>query len=328
MTKEERRKVHTGGANFSPQLPVRPQYPSFMFWLWRVLVRYTRAPILMAGAAHLLKPRFDSMIASLTVRRGYSERTVFALIAVVVHSGMYVLWNGAFAAMEKLQIGEQYRLAGKQSQIAKPELVQRTLKEASLGHAAGPLIFYSIGFPAFKFFGMPDMAAALPGFAETYMAFVVAHLLNDWGFYFAHRSFHAASIYKNFHKQHHSWINTRGVSAEFAHHVEEVFANYLPTLGGMMFFGRHPLLAYVWFVYRLSETYEAHSNYYFGNTLLAKVGLTHSSASAFHSAHHSINAGNFGCFVTDWVGGTMDQWVANGLEDGYVKERLGKVMLE
>merc|ERR1712224_449646 len=105
--------------------------------------------------------------------------------------------------------------------------------------------------------GMPEVAAPLPTRHSIAMSMVIAHLFNDWGFYFAHRAFHHPWLYARFHKQHHTFQGTTGIAAEFASPVESILANQGPTMGGMLLFGRHPVLVIVWLLLRLQQTYEA-----------------------------------------------------------------------
>jgi sterol desaturase/sphingolipid hydroxylase (fatty acid hydroxylase superfamily) len=41
-------------------------------------------------------------------------------------------------------------------------------------------------------------------------------------------------------------------------------------------------------------------------------------AAAFHDYHHTVNKGNFGYLITDWLFGTMDDYVQMGMADGYL----------
>lgn len=312
-----------GGATFFPMMTPRPQYPSVRMWLYKVLVAYTRAPLLMALGAKALQGPFLAVVQALAAR-GLSERASFVAIAVAIRVLFYAVFNGVFEVAEHRGWLKEYRIAMKPAQRGSESLMRRTLTEALLGHALlGPLAMWFL-FPLAKYCGMDPLAAQLPGLATLYAQFALAHFWNDFFFYWAHRSLHSEALYKIIHKQHHSWLATESVAAEFSHPVEQVFANFFPTLGGSLLFGRHPLMFFVWLMFRLEETYEAHSNFYFGNTWLAKIGLTHSENAAFHSHHHSRNAGNFGMWHMDYAFGTMDVYVAGGGEEGYIAERLGK----
>ena len=147
-----------------------------------------------------------------------------------------------------------------------------------------------------------------------------AHLFNDFFFYWAHRLFHAKSLYKHVHKQHHSYNGSIGFAAEFAAPLEQVIANQLPSIGGCLFFGAHPIVFWVWLAARLQQTYEGHSGFCFYGTLLHRVGLTNSEGCAYHDYHHSGNRGNFGSQWLDWSFGTMDSWLALGGTEGYIEQ--------
>ena len=147
--------------------------------------------------------------------------------------------------------------------------------------------------------------------------------------------------------QHHEFAGTVGIAAEYANPVEQVFANMLPTLGGVIFFPTHPLLVAVWLVsrspqccvclpgevpahlitcsllqfLRLQQTYEAHSGYCFRGTLLDQLGFTHSEEAIHHDYHHTVNTGNFGTNYMDWLCGTQDGFMAAGGYDGYYAKK-------
>ena len=109
----------------------------------------------------------------------------------------------------------------------------------------------------------------------------------------------------------------------------------------------------VWLVLRLLQTYEGHSGFDFSDTWAGKLGLM-SCDSAHHDHHHTANVrlrfplnrstlavcpcwtahhltwrmiceraqmGNFGALHTDWLFGTMDHYIKDGMHDGYVAKR-------
>jgi len=149
---------------------------------------------------------------------------------------------------------------------------------------------------------------------------MAAHSFNDWGFYWAHRMFHSPKLYSRFHKQHHAFKGTVGPAAEYAGDVETIVANYIPSVGGLVIIGAHPIVQASWLVLRLWQTFEAHSGYVFDGLWLKKVGVV--SGSCFHDHHHTVNLGNFGAPHMDWLFGTMDHWVRDGCDEGYLQKRF------
>merc|ERR1711943_41191 len=112
--------------------------------------------------------------------------------------------------------------------------------------------------------------------------FAMSILLNDVAFYVAHRTIHHKRLYSWIHKQHHSYTGSVGFAAEYAHPIEQVFANQLPSVAGCLFFGAHPLIFFVWLGGRLQQTYEGHSGFCFHGTWLHTIGLTNADAAAYH----------------------------------------------
>ncbi len=159
---------------------------------------------------------------------------------------------------------------------------------------------------------MQDLSAPLPSPMLLLKGLVLSHMFNEYGFYFTHRLLHHPAFYARFHKQHHEYKGTVGIAAEYANPVEVLLSNIIPSIGGAILFGGHPLVVIVWLGLRLQQTYETHSGYYFRYTLLDYLGLSHAVGSAHHDWHHADNRGCYGSELLDWVFGTMDSYVEKG----------------
>lgn len=252
---------------------------------------------------------------------GGSERMIFVILLNAVHSLCWILINGMFATCDAYGFLAQYKMDRTQKMEPTRELYMKTVQAAAVGQLiVSPLISWFV-YDVFKYFGMPALDSALPAFHVVWGHFIAAHLANEWGFYWSHRAFHHRSIYKYVHKQHHTYVGTVGVAAEYAHPLEGLLSNQLPTLGGCVFSGAHPIIYLVWLASRLQQTYEGHSGYCFKGSLLQQIGLTNSSAAAYHDHHHTGNRGNFGSEYLDYFCGTMDAWVQDGGEDGYLAKK-------
>jgi len=309
----------SGGACFSPQLNPRPTYPPLTDIFVSTATSYVRTSLIGAIAVVLVYPTYIHVV-NFFMTRGFTEPVVFALFTAIVHSMFYIGRNLSFYLIRDYL--EDYKFVRKASQSPSHELVKRTLVEAAIGQIiSSPIITYLVYF-IFKWFGMPSLDAPLPGFWQIAAGFAMSAFFNDFGFYWAHRAFHHPMLYGKFHKQHHSYIGTIGIAAEFASFPEQVFANQIPTIGGCLFFGCHgsPLIFWVWIAYRLWETYETHSGYCFYGCFLERLGLTNSRGAAYHDFHHTKNQGNFGSMLLDYLFGTMDSWVEMGGFQGYIEQ--------
>ena len=304
---------------FTPRLKKRPEYPPFFSGvLVPTLVKYARVSALCALVTFAVKPWFDVLINTLLLS-GYNERLIFTVLTVTLHTLLYCFVNGFFFLCDKKELLVQYKFPRKSYQVPSWELLRRTWLEAFIGQfLVGPISIYYL-YPLFKYFGMPSFTTPLPPLQKVVCGYALAVFVNDVGFYWSHRLVHAKPLYFRIHKQHHTYTGTIGFAAEYASPPEQIVSNQLPTVGGCLFFGAHPLVFLIWVGCRLQQTYEAHSGYCFYGSYLHKIGLTNSESSAYHDYHHSGNRGNFGALWLDWLCGTMDAWLELGGTEGYIK---------
>jgi len=257
-----------------------------------------------------------------------TDAIIFSIFMSLVHTVTYVCVNGFFAMCDIFGYLQQYKLARKPYMIPKRSIVLKCLAEATFGQLIiNPVATYYM-FSAMQSLGMLDLDAPLPDWRSMFTTFCVAHVFNGVGFYFAHRLFHAKALYATFHKQHHEFAGTIGIAAEYANPVEQVLANMLPTLGGVVLFPTHPLCVGTWLFLRLQQTFEAHSGYCFKDTLLDSFGMTHALEAIHHDYHHTVNTGNFGTDYMDWLCGTQDGFMAAGGYDGYLAKKKVQMQKE
>lgn len=121
---------------------------------------------------------------------------------------------------------------------------------------------------------------------------------------------------KYVHKKHHEFKVNNGISAEYAHPVEDVLANVLPTFAGMLLMRAHFVTICLWLALRISETVDAHSGYEFPfSPFVISNRYFGGGGPSRHEFHHSHNKGCFGSFFVfwDWIMGTdveYRQWKA------------------
>jgi len=311
----------SGGACFTPELNPRPSYPWFLDTLKEEAKKYVRTSLIGTVMVALLHPTFLACVNWLVKAMNFTEQMIFTFISMNILLALWLTMNFFFIACLKIQSLSDYQFVRKKSQKPSSELLKRTLIEAFFGKFFINPVGTYILFYAFKWFGMPKFTDPLPEFTSIFFGFCVSIFFNDFFFYWVHRTLHHPWLYGRIHKKHHNYVGTILIAAEYAHPVEVVCANLVPTIGGCLFFGCHGsvLIYFVWLGIRIFRTYESHSGFCFYGSWLHKMGLTYSENAAFHDFHHTKNSGNFGTVLLDAFYGTMDGWIEQGECDGYVK---------
>lgn len=125
-------------------------------------------------------------------------------------------------------------------------------------------------------------------------------LVEDFTFYWTHRLLHWRVIYPYIHKMHHTHSTTVGIAAEYAHPVEFILGNMMPTSLGPALLGPnvHLLTVLAWYTVRFGETLDGHCGYEFSWSPFRLIPF--SGSAEYHDFHHSANVGNYGSFFSIW----------------------------
>jgi sterol desaturase/sphingolipid hydroxylase (fatty acid hydroxylase superfamily) len=62
-------------------------------------------------------------------------------------------------------------------------------------------------------------------------------LVEDSVFYWSHRLLHHPRVYPYIHKRHHEYKDTVSIASEYAHPLESILSNTLPTVAGFKLLG-------------------------------------------------------------------------------------------
>lgn len=208
----------------------------------------------------------------------------------------------------------KYRIQGKE--LPSADLVKECLTHILINHFIVQPVALYFAYPVFERCGV-DMTAPVPPISTMIRDMIVFVGVNDTLFYWGHRLLHHKSIYKYIHKQHHRFKVNIGIASEFAHPVEDLLANIIPTLGGSLVMGSHPVTIWVWLALRIWETIDAHSGYLFGWSPFHYFDFQ--GGADRHDFHHSHNIGCFGSFTIFW------DWIT-GTDKAYLDYKKGKAV--
>ena len=140
----------------------------------------------------------------------------------------------------------------------------------------------------------------IPSFWVYLCQIIFMAFSEDLMFYHCHRLLHHPKLYPYIHKVHHEFYDTICISSEYAHPIEYILGNLIPSgIGYMLFCGRaHHLSFLVFLSLRLIETVESHGGYDFPWAVTRIV--PYNVSSKYHNYHHLKNIGNYGSFFILW----------------------------
>ncbi|KAA8647745.1 hypothetical protein EYZ11_000184 [Aspergillus tanneri] len=144
--------------------------------------------------------------------------------------------------------------------------------------------------------GVPSyrVESSLPAFPELIRDLFISLLMREALFYYGHRFLHQPYFYVRIHKRHHQFTAPIALAAQYAHPIEQIFANALPITLPPQLLGSHVLTFWLYLAYELFNTATVHSGYDF----------FHNKAK-MHDLHHekfNLNYGSIG--LLDWFHGT------------------------
>ena len=141
---------------------------------------------------------------------------------------------------------------------------------------------------------------SFPSRMEMVAQLIFCMFMEDFSFYWSHRTLHTPWFYGRIHKVHHEYTQPIGIAAEYAHPIEFVLGNTIPFVLGPTLLGSrmHFFTKLCWMALRLGETLDGHSGYEFSWSPYRLIPF--SGSAQYHNYHHTHNIGNFGSFFTLW----------------------------
>jgi len=123
-------------------------------------------------------------------------------------------------------------------------------------------------------------------------------IIEDSLFYWTHRILHHRFLYKRIHKIHHQYKKSIGIASLHAHPIEYILSNIIPTAAGSLFIRPHISTFWIWILWRLGETIDAHSGYDIPWSPYRI--LPYSTSPKRHEQHHRKTVYNYGSWFTFW----------------------------
>ena len=338
----------------------RPAYPgplAFVWAMWRIaltctvialfhhfvvapvfapaLFAFVRGPWLQSLISHNAAfVWLASKLGDVLQRRGGHDMTdlvFFVVGASAAHLSAYISINVFFTLCDKYGWLAQYKIPRQARSLPTLALIKATLlDQAKTSVLTSPIILGATFVAICKFKSvrtLDDLVMWDLPLPLQIAYFAGAMLTNEFCFYWAHRALHELpGLYARIHKQHHEYVGTVSIAAEYSNPVEQLLANYVPTVAFVCAFSQgvpmSVLFSYI--MMRVLETLEAHSGYDFRGTLLHDIGVLSSNA-IHHDFHHTENRGNYGVFWIDYLFGSMDAHFSESASIAVAPAQEGRV---
>jgi sterol desaturase/sphingolipid hydroxylase (fatty acid hydroxylase superfamily) len=141
---------------------------------------------------------------------------------------------------------------------------------------------------------------SLPGLYEIISQIAICMIIEDFFFYLSHRLLHTDYFYSKIHKIHHEFKESVSISAIYAHPIEYIMGNILPSSIAPLLLGNkmHMMTYLVYIVMVLHESHDGHSGYSFSWCPHRVIPMTFDAD--FHIFHHWKFRGNYANYFSLW----------------------------
>jgi 4-alpha-methyl-delta7-sterol-4alpha-methyl oxidase len=140
-------------------------------------------------------------------------------------------------------------------------------------------------------------AGPLPPWWVVGAELVLFVYLDDFLYYWFHRTMHGRWLYKHVHGWHHRIVTPWAITGHYMHPLEYTLTGTVALIGPLVL-GSHVVTLWLWFAYRQWEAAEGHCGYEFPWTpthlFAGNDGARH------HDFHHARVRGNYAGFFPIW----------------------------
>lgn len=160
---------------------------------------------------------------------------------------------------------------------------------------------------------------SLPAGKELFWQLMFCMVVEDFFFHHAHAALHTKYLYW-IHKTHHRYHASIGIASAYAHPLEYLFGNILPSVMGPMILKNqmHIWSFGVWMIFRACAAVENHSGYEFPWSMYQAIPFK--APTEYHDFHHNRNQETYSGVLRIWdfIYGTNHhyfEWVRAGRPD-------------
>jgi len=181
-------------------------------------------------------------------------------------------------------------------QRPRPKAMQKHLRPAITSWVVNNLVMTGLVvlvWPLLRHTGVHT--GPLPALWEIVLEVVLFIVLDDFLYYWMHRTLHSDRLFPLIHLKHHSVATPFAWTGHYMTATEFVLTGTL-ALAGPVLLGVHVVTLWVWIVWRQWEAAEGHCGYSFP-TSPSKMFFLGYDGVEYHDFHHSKTHGNYAGFL-------------------------------
>ena len=236
--------------------------------------------------------RADAQAAGITDRIMFTGGTLTViLVAFYLHGWFFVLadWYGFL---------DRYAIRSGKHRLVAIERQWEAIREATIDvFAVKPVLLYFI-FPYVAGIFI-HFDKELPSLSTAACNWLCMKCIFATSLYWLHRGMHHKAIYQYVHKRHHSYYDTVGFTAQYAHPVESLVSS-LHVIFAIILVRPHFLVYCAFMATTMMEIVDAHCGYDVPWSILYPWSDWYfwGSGARVHDYHHSHNLGTYGGGIT------------------------------
>lgn len=183
----------------------------------------------------------------------------------VLTTGLYWVVGSIYMLMDIYnwpQWIRKYKVQPKVNEPVDTTRLFKALKQVLFNQLFVTLPMSIVSFYLMKWGDLLRPVHVLPSFHEVLIELAILIVIEEIGFYYAHRMFHHPMIYKHIHKKHHEWTAPVALMAVYCHPLEHLVANLLPPAIGVVLLNSHLATTWLWLCSVIVVTLNDHSGYH------------------------------------------------------------------